>query len=154
MSYEVERLREVKRPLAFYGLVVLVVEAAIAVLATVAFTDDQLRYKLYLWLIAALLIVVVIVSVIVIRYPRHLLGEFETALSTIVQQLSPLDRDTLLRVAKAGEIEYQAEDRNKYKDLRNAGLLRTSNRRAMRHDNRLVLTPLGDLVARELRQAT
>ena len=145
-------LETLRHPLAFYGLVVLVVESIIAIAATLRFADNEvILFWIFLILILALVFTVGVVSFIVIRYPRHLMGKFEQVTDAILRGMSDFDKKTILQIYHKGVLEYSDTDRDLYKDLRNQGLVRTSNRKAMRHDTRLVLTGLGSLIAEELK---
>jgi hypothetical protein len=153
-SNRVGPLESLRHPLAFYGLVVLVVESIIAVLATLQFSDNQvLLFWIFMALIFTLLVTVVLVSIMVARYPRQLMGRFEEVTEAILRGLSEFDRRAILEIDRAGQLSYGEADKDRYKDLRNRGLVRTASRKAMRHDDSLVLTELGALFAAELKGA-
>ena len=145
-------LDSINHPLAFYGLVVLVVESVIAAAAALKFNDEKLLFWLFIVLIFVLVLVVGTVSFIAVRYPHHLMAKFDDVANQVIRDMSPFHRETLLQMGQEGKLDYTLDTRNKYKDLRNRGLARTLNRKAMKNDTTLVLTELGSIVVEALKK--
>ena len=95
-------LRQVNAPLGFYVLALLVIEASLALVLSVADLETGQRWYGFLIMVAIFVIVLVLVSILVIWYPKNLVfGKEEHAAHTEPSALRDQIEDLIIETVKS-----------------------------------------------------
>ncbi len=100
-------IEAVKNPLQFFALFVIVVEGVLALFAGLGLPEDK-RWSAFLVLVGVMVLALVIVVILVVFWPKNLMGELESELerSRAVQEFigGPGFEDVVAEIARK-EIE-------------------------------------------------